>query len=248
MKKTGAALILALFLALPGTTRGATEGCALARPIADLKSVRKAPAADQFEAIRAELKVRKDALREVIPCLVREAQSLRERVHSLSLEDEQLRRLQERFVERLDDAKKFYENHLKRVDDLGIRGSQDMARTLKEWRASTFGSLQDESVAFVLWVKNQELLRAARTRFEEVSRAMKLLNLTENEDIAALFEAARAELEATESLNAEAGRVLLDSGPSRESLTRIKATLASLQDTYKAFFELSEAVEKILPR
>lgn len=248
MRPTFAAGLLGTLLLIPSVSvlRAAEPDCSFEPQFERLTAAQNESASDYFAAIRAELQIRKEILRNIIHCAVADIRALHTSIKNISPQNEEAEQLRTRFLQRLDDAIRYHESQLGKISDLGIRGSQNLARELKEWRASQFAPLADGAVNLALWLKNQELIRAAENRFGQIEKTIRTLKLIENEGLKPIFEEASQALHNTLALNGSTKEALSDNDPSN-ALTLIKSSLEALSRTYALFFKLSEAAGKIIP-
>jgi len=142
----------------------------------------------------------------------------------------------------------YYTSAQAKVNDLGLWGSTQMAREIRDWRAKNFATLKETITSFILSRTHRDLLAAADTRLAQIRDSIRILKLEDNEDIAALMKKADASLaqakEGYDTLEASFNAQTVPEKP----LEIVKASLDALGDTYQTFFDLSEAVKKVLPR
>ncbi len=225
-----------------------TLNCTFEDDFAHLDKIKNNPSADYLANVRAELAVRKEILRKIVACGAREVELLKEKVTTTTLEDKTHEGLKNKFLTQLDESTKYYETSGSRIDTLGLRGSQELARSLREWRTHTYDSLAEEALNFLIWEKNQNIFKTARNRFAEIGKAIESLKIADTEDIHKLFEEAKGDLEAAEVLNRSVKQSLESFDSSQETFLLTKQSLEALSKTYQKFFDLSQTVQKVVPR
>jgi hypothetical protein len=240
------ALGLSLLLFIPYASAAETEACQFSSKIAELNAVQFDPSLDYFESVRREAELRRELLRKVIDCGAEEIRELQTTLRALP-EDKGTDRLRSQLLEGLNEALPYYELQRKKIDDLTIRESRDLARILREWREAHYAPIVERIVNFVLWTKNQDLFRTAQKRFDHISQTVNNLKLTQTEEIRMRFEKAEGSLSEASELNRKVKRALEQPDPHNDALTLLKNSLETLSATYQDFLNLGEAVKKILP-
>jgi len=226
----------------------ATPDCSFKDQIGQLEALRAVNEGGyRADSIRAELALRQDILRRTLDCASYEVENLRTKVGALKNLDKPSSDLQSQFLRELDEALQFYGDEHAKIATLGLRGSQDMAREIKERRASTYAPMTEEVLHFLIWVKNQDLFRAARLRFADIEKTIQALKLADDEDMGKLIADANANLEAANRFNVAAQDALGQFPPRDNTFELIKQSLESLAKTYQNFFEVSDAAQKVLP-
>lgn len=200
-----------------------------------------------INAIKDELTIRKEMLRQIIVCAKEDVTILQKNVKDLSSDDKEIILAQKRIVEELQKAISFYDSQEKFIDSIGLKGSKDIAKNIKDWRIYSYNPLAGNAGNLIMWNKNQPLFNAAEKRLEQISQMVKSLKLIEEEEIAKSFESGSQQLSEALKLNTAARNSLVNGAQNEEVSTNIKKSLEILADTYKTFFELSESVKKILP-
>lgn len=232
----------ALFLSV--FSAQAESPCNLAPRFEELAALRESALPLDSE-LRAELDLRKSILREVIGCGVGDAQALQGRLRDARISDSDIVLLRNNLVHKLDDAIRYYESQRSRIDVMGIQGSKNAARALREWRASQYAPLENVAEELFLWNRNQELFMTAEKRFREVEQAVNMFKLIENEDVRVLVGSAAMNVERARGANERAREMLLAFDVPR-ALQEIKNSLETLSATYESFLTLSEKVRELL--
>jgi hypothetical protein len=239
-------LVAGLIVLLPQGQASAAVKCDLTAQANALAEARKKN--DGTSAgIKGELAVRKTVLKDTIDCSSQEVKTLQASVKALDPKDEDILTVRDRFASRLQDAIDHYAELTGKIDDLGLRGSRDMARNLIDWRTGSYLPIADEAGNVVIWTRNQPLFDTAQNRLNQIGQTLRTLKLFESDDVKALYEKSQANLEKALELNAIARSALVEDLPAEVTTPKIKASLEGLSATYKNFFELSEAAKKLLP-
>ena len=243
-------LVAAAFFVI-GTphTQAATASCKFSQNLELLKSLQQKPQGDYAESIRAELSVRKNILKNILDCSTKEAQDLQANVQAVRLDDKDAQALQDKLLASLAEALKYYKTEGAAIDDAGVRATQNIARDVAEWRTSHYGPLARTCLNFILWGRNQHLITTAHNRLDQIAATIKTLSIVQNDDLQSQLTIAQNNFKDTVDANAAARAMLLKDPASSpdDTLDSIKSSLDKLSLTYKAFFDLSALVSKVLP-
>lgn len=205
----------------------------------ELKSIQNNPLSDYLE----ELNVRKALLLNTVNCAIEEAANLQMNLNSTATNDADVKKLASQLAGRLRDAIEYFEIQKSKVADLGLQGSRDFARNLKDWRDGNYKPAAKLSSNLIIWNRNQVILETAQNRITQVARTMNLLKLIDNEKIQGLFNDAQTNFKEALDYNQKAKDSLLRGFEAPdESLDAIKLTLESLAKTYQKFFDLNSLV------
>jgi cellobiose-specific phosphotransferase system component IIA len=225
-----------------------TPECDLQTLATKLETVRKNESgAPYLELIKQELLVRKEMLAKTISCADYEAASLEKSLNDISSNSDRVKSLRNQLARRLAEARSYYALQSQKIESLGLRGSQDMARDIREWRLNTYAALEQKIAVFLLWAANQDLLDTAGNRFHQISQAVRNLKLTESEDVRKALEAAEQSLEQAKKIHQDAEIELDAFDVSKDSLPMVKDALTALSETYEKFLEVSKAVTTVIP-
>ncbi len=237
---------LLLSLSLISTPAQAAQECQFQDKIRELKAIKAASGDDYLASIRKELSLRKEILKSAILCITNDAENLRGKLKAVSSDDPDIKSIRESLGAQLQTTIDFYQSEKAKIDTFGIRSSEESAKSIKIWRASTYAPLAEESVNFLLWVKNQEILKTAQTRFDQIRATVKALKINEREEMVKGMRDAEDNLEKANALHARAKDTFMSGGNPGTSLSLIKETLESLSGAYQNFFVISESATKIL--
>jgi len=221
--------------------------CVFDKQLAELKATQTNSDLGYLEEIKAELKIRKNILSGIIACAEGNAEATQANLNAISSNDSDINNLKGQMNGKFEDAKNYYETQNGKINDLGLKGSKDLATSLREWILDNYHPLTDQVGNLTLWNTNQDLFRTASNRLSQITQTIKTLNLGDNEDIAALYALSQKDLANATALNQTAKADLLRFAPPTDTANDIKISLDALSQTYKDFFDLSEAVKKLLP-
>lgn len=233
-------------LITPFLASASEADCRFEPKISELAEARGTPALDFFEGIRQELRIRKELLTQVITCSKNETEDLRLKLTALPESNPEVRTLRTLLLERTNDALRFYDQQLKKVDDLGLQGTKDTARAIAAWRRYSWTPLAENGLNLLIWAKNEDLVRAAHTRLSLIGQTVRTLKLLEQEEIKTLYGSAEKNVSESQKFHEEARNFIRDLGAAQDSSIAIKNTLESLARAYKNFFDLSESVNQIV--
>ena len=196
--------------------------------------------------LEVELKIRKDLLRTAVRCASDEALLLQSKIRIISTTDQSIQQIQNYLVAQLDAALAYYTTSDLRINRLDIEGSKSVAKTLLEWRRTTFAQLSDEVVNFLIWFANQDLFKAAEKRLSQLSQTIIDFRLTEDRDVLVLLQKAKLSFGEAQGSNRDA-RFSFRSDQSSNTIIFIKSSLEHLAEAYQRFLELNQLVKnKIL--
>lgn len=233
-------------LITPFLASASEADCRFEPKISELSEIRVTPALDFFEGIRQELRIRKELLTQVITCSKNETEDLRLKLAAQAEGNPEVQTLKTLLLGRIDDALRFYDQQLGKVDNLGLQGSKDTARALGTWRRSSWTPLAGNGLNLLIWAKNEELVRAAKARLGLIGQTVRTLKLLEQEEIRTLYESAERNVSESKKFHEVARNFIRDLGAAENSSIAIKNTLESLARAYENFFDLSESVNQIV--
>ncbi|MEK7193220.1 MAG: hypothetical protein AAB652_00310 [Patescibacteria group bacterium] len=239
-----------LFVLLPyapiTVTHAAPPGtCELASQVSELRKLQGGTGEKNPQGLLTELQARKNILTTILSCSLKEVRGLSLNINDLSLPSESLKPVKNRLGNAFNETIAYYEAQKLKIDTLGIQGSKDLAKNILEWRIGNYAPLSEKTVSFILWAKNQYLIKAANQRSAQITQTIKALKLTEDADIKKLLADANVNLLAAEETNLLTEKAFIND--EEHYADSLKESLEKLALTYQNFFDLSEAVNKILP-
>ncbi len=244
------AAVLFVLCAVPLPAVHAQEGplsCEFTDALAELNGLQADYYGDPAFRVRTELAIRKKILTTIIDCASADADLLEQKIKETPAEDTVIGPVRARFMETLTSARRYYAEARSRVDTLGIGGSKELAREVRAWRENTYTPTATQALNFLVWVKNQELFRAANGRLADVQAAIRSLKLTEDEKAQTLLGEAVTSLRDANSENDRVRMELDQFPPPPNTLGIIQRSLEKLAHTYEQFFALSELAQKLIP-
>ena len=233
-----AAVLLALPLAR-FSALAATGSCTFGAELEELQKINDPS---------AELTARKKFFASIVDCGVRDIKNLKANLEGVSLPDTETKNARAQIMGELDEAIGYYNKQNLAVLGAGMRGTKEVARNLLEWRSIYYLPLSQKAITFVMWAKNQNLMQAAEQRLGDIKKTINNLNLSENAELTALAREANGNLENALQANELARRTFLRNYIYEDALALIRTSLEKLSQTYRNFFDLSVAVNKVLPR
>ena len=196
--------------------------------------------------LRAELDVRKIILNQILDCAIKDALTAQSNVKSLSINDPDIQAIQNRFLSKFDDVVNYYRFQKTLVGDLGIEGSKKFSAGLKEWRNSNHEPLFELGTNFIIFSKNQELMRIAGNRLDQIKRTLQVLALIDYETIRTLLKNAESNFGKANNDNNRAREVFRSLVWPNNSLSIITSSLGYLKETYLNFSDIRTEAQKII--
>lgn len=218
--------------------------CPVQKEVDALNQAIQNPQADYMAELQIELNLRKAILGKVIGCAEGEAKSLRDNLADKKTNDTDLEKLRTNLLGELDRILNFYASQKSMVKDVGLRSSQEVARSVRDWRTSTYGPTAQATSNLLLWIRDDNLLAIADSRAGQIHQTVYFLQLQDNEKITENLDIAKNALIAARKEHTLARDLLVVRD--EEALTHLKASLGYLSDAYNAFFEISDTVSKLL--
>lgn len=246
-----ASVFLGAFSALTAASvvQGAEEtACNFQTQLEAVKAAAEDKGLDTVQRIRAELFARKSMLKNVVDCAAQDAEKLKNEVASATVPQEgEIRQIQNQIAGDLNAAVQYYAIQKIKIESVGLRGSQELARDIKEWRTISYNPLAQKAVNFIAWSKNQELIQTARNRLNQIRRTVTVLKLLNDEEFQNLFNRADGYFSQAVAANQKALETFTRLGNPENALIFIKAALDELAQTYQEFFTISERINTLLP-
>lgn len=196
---------------------------------------------------KLELDARKGLLFIVADCTKEEVETALEALDRLVVNDAELAVAKDQLAENLLQELDFAESQKARISDLGLQGTRDVARTLKEWRLNTHLPQTGNANNFILWSKNQELLVVATTRARQIDQTLRTLKLAEREEIKQHVEEGKRDLADATNASQSARESLRQLNNPDTTARLLRTSFNSLSSAYSSFIEVSNEVKKILP-
>lgn len=195
-----------------------------------------------LDNLRSELAARKTVISQVLDCAIGDAATLQSGIASLSINDSDIKNIQNRLLSKFDDAINYYRFQKTLINDLGIEGSKRFSRSLKEWRASSYEPFAELGTNFVIFAKNQELFQTTGNRLNQIKRTLQALKLTDNETVQGLLRSAEDSFGKAKEDNSRAEEIFKRLSWPNDSSSLIKSSLEYLKETYQNFFDIRNEV------
>jgi hypothetical protein len=237
------AIALVGFLAYPSNALGA-QNCDFKDALDNLKSITNDKSLEQLDKIRKELEARKNTLRIAVDCAITEAKDSESAVKSIPASTEEIERVRKQFSLELENVIRYYENKKSQINDLGIAGTKDVARDIKNRRGGNLIPIAENVKNLSIWSKNQDLITAAQNRLNQISQTVNTLKLNDKEGVQGFVDQANENIKNTKIANQEAKKAFESYLGPELILSPIKSSLDYLSKTYTSFLDISEAIRK----
>lgn len=196
--------------------------------------------------IQQELAVRRNLLSETIQCATTAAEQTKTALDNTAV-DPSLENLKTQWSDRLGSAISYYNLQLQKVNEVGISGTETIAKEVLAWRKNNYTPLAENVLSFTTWSNNQTLFTTAANRLAQVDNLVASPLFSESPDVQNDYEEAADSLNTAENQNTAAENALMQSLSPDQSLLFIKQSLDSLSSTYQYFFNISSLVQSLLP-
>lgn len=240
------ALTILCVLVVPFFSGGeayAAARCGLKESIGRFTALERASSTTE----RDELAVRKNLLIAAADCSVSEAEAARETLKAFPASEMGFGPASERLAERLLETIAYAAEQKSRVNDVGIRGTKDIARALKEWRLNVYLPAAGNVANLDLWKKTGDLVTVAERRERQIDATLETLNLDDRRELAGYRDEAGRQLASAKSALATARMKLQALDRAEEISVSIRIALDGLSKAYSQFFKISEEVNKVVP-
>jgi hypothetical protein len=214
----------------------------------ELKAVENNASLNYLDEIREELSIRKQLLGETVDCAIEEADNLKINLNNTSVNDPMMQNLKKRFMDQIDSAENYFTLQKSKIGDLGLQGSKDFAKNFSDWRDGNYKPSAENAGNLIIWAGNQNLIQSARTRINQISNAVTLLKIVDNDEIQNLWNDAQTNFSDALKENQAAANSLLVFAQPEEPSAHIKSSLNSLSLTYKNFLDLVGTINKSLTK
>ncbi|MDD2654843.1 MAG: hypothetical protein PHI86_07055 [Candidatus Omnitrophica bacterium] len=198
------------------------------------------------EGLNKELLARKDLLSDSIDCAKLDVDSLKE---SLSKSPENVSgNLRNDLLTSLEEASSYYDQKKLMLDNLGIQGLKDIARSIHTWREDKFSVLAKRIKNFLVWEENQDIFTKTEERLKQITNLISSLKMIEDSNLQNILNKASGNLLNAKDENNKAKSSLERNLNSDEVLSPMKKSLEYLSNTYGNFLEISDYISRIIPR
>lgn len=261
MKKTFFAIfvaVLTIFIWAPnvhadGTTTTATQidggnnACGVTEgDLAAIKTIQNNALLAYLDELKQELVARRVLLLKTIQCAEVDAKQAKENLDNAAV-DPGLENLKKQLSDRLGGAISYYDLQSQKVNEVGIGGTESIAKEILAWRQNNYAPLSGNVLTFIMWSTNQTLFATAESRLAQINNLVGSPLFSESTDVQNDYEEAAASLKTAEDQNAAAKTAFAQSLSPDHSLLFIKQSLDSLSSTYQHFFDISNLIQSLLP-
>ena len=243
-----AAIILAAAIGSAIPHRAQAAACNFNEALGNLRKLQTGQNLEQADGVRAELAARRNVLAALIDCAEEEAQELQANINRLEVRSEEAKTIQRSIGQKLTESIAFYRAKRASVNELGIRGTQEVARQVREWRAYNYAPFAHAGLNFMFWNENDTFIETARVRLDHIGQTVRTFKLVDNEELQKLFTQAQESFSETETLHRSALEAIRNFDDPKRTQEFIKTSLEKLSQTYNFFFQISDTVRTILPR
>ncbi len=230
--------------AAPFAARAAAAPDCYFRPrLEELRAIQADGTLNYIDAIRAQLAIRKSLLNSAIDCAILDAQNRQKELASVPAAF-QSSSISQSIQKQLGDTLDFYSSEQKLVDSLGIKGTQDVAQEVADWRAGTYAPLAAREDNFILWTENQPLFDKTEARLNQIKPLIFSLTILPG-SLQSAWNDTQDAWTAAQSDNASAEDALRNGDPAAGHL--IQSSLQSLAGIYKNLFGISDQIKNLVP-
>lgn len=236
------------FAAFPTGMYAAAPSCDFESDASILASI-SASAKSTQDKIREELAVRKTMLERIIACARAEVRGVSEDLELLRIQgDPRIASFRTTLISQLAAIDAQYALHETRVKDLGLWGSKEMARAIRETRNKDFARTKEEVATLILWYNQGDLIETAYTRFSFAKETLRILEIEKEAEITPHLDAIAELLAFAADEHGKLRTAFREQRTPENGLARVKSTLEAMEKTYHSFSDLSEAVKTLVPR
>jgi len=204
---------------------------------------------NEQEKIRAELAIRKAMLARVVVCARGEVKIVSDDLHALRVQnDVSFETFRAQLLRNLELIDTQYASYERRIKDLGIWGSKEMARAIREDRAKSFARAKEAVTTFILWHNQRDLIAAADARLAYVTETVRAFSIENEEAVVAHFEIISATLLRAKQEHRFLEKAFREQYAPEEGLLNVKIALGAMEEAYQEFSALSETVKTLVPR
>jgi hypothetical protein len=214
--------------------------------LAGIKAIQDNTSLSYLDELQQELAARRNLLSETIQCAEASAEQAKTDLDNTSV-DPSLGNLKNQWSGRLGDAISYYNLQLQKVNEVGISGTESIAKDVLAWRENNYAPLAENVLDFVAWSNNQTLFTTAESRLAQINNLAASPLFSESSDVQNNYEEAAVSLKTAEDQNTAAKNAFAQSLSPDQSLLFIKQSLDSLSSTYQYFFNISNLVQSLLP-
>lgn len=222
-------------------------GCGITQDdLSAVKAIQNNALLDYSDELEQELIARRNLLSKTIQCAEADAKQAKINLAGTVI-DPSLENLKNQWLSRFDDTISYYDLQLQKVGEVGISGTESIAKEVLVWRENNYAPLAENVLNFVMWSRGQILFSTAQSRLAQIGNLAGSPLFSENTDVQNYYEEATVSLRSAEDQNAATKNAFAQSLSPNQSLVFIEQSLNSLSSTYQYFFDISGLVQSLLP-
>lgn len=169
---------------------------------------------DQDKEIK-EIQIRKEALNKITNLSLLEIKNLENKINSLDLESGAQNKIKEKFLEILDNNKKYSEDLKTKTENekLTLEEVKNLAQEYKDWREENYNKYVKKLTVFILTFQEKNVLKTANTRLDKIMTDLKKLESTKllkKEDTSKFINSAMKSLANSQIFNNNAEKMIMD--------------------------------------
>ncbi|GEM_PF-1934204 len=178
-----------------------------------------------------EIQIRKEALGKITNLSLLEIKNLEAKINSLDLTSNTQNAIKEKFLEILDNNKKYSEELRTKTenDKLTLEEVKNLAQEYKDWREKNYNKYVKQLTIFILTFQEKNVLKTANTRLEKIMIDIKKLEgakILKKEDTWKYIESAMKSLTNAQIFNSDAEKLIIEV-IERDIINAATSTLAS---------------------
>ena len=211
-----------------------------------IKTIQDNALLNYSDELNQELIARRSLLSKTIQCAEVDAKQAKANLIGTVI-DPSLENLKNQWLGRFDDAISYYDLQLQKVGEVGISGTESIAKEVFVWRKNNYAPLAENVLNFIMWSRGQVLFSTAKSRLAQIGNLAGSPLFSENADIQNNYEEATVSLKSAEDQNTAAEKAFAQSLSPDQSLVFVEQSLDSLSSTYQYFFDISGLARSLLP-
>jgi len=178
-----------------------------------------------------EIQIRKEALGKITNLSLLEIKNLEAKINSLDLTSNTQNEIKEKFLEILDNNKKYSEELKTKTenDKLTLEEVKNLAQEYKDWREKNYNKYVKQLTIFILTFQEKNVLKTANTRLEKIMIDIKKLEsakILKKEDTWKYIESAMKSLTNAQIFNSDAEKLIIEV-IERDIINAATSTIAS---------------------
>ena len=168
---------------------------------------------DQDKEIK-EIQIRKEALGKITSLSLLEIKNLKDKINSLDFESDAQTAIKERFLEILDNNKKYSEELKIKTENekITLEEVKNLAQEYKDWREDNYNNYVKKLTVFILAFQEKNVLKTANTRLEKIMTDLKKLEtakILKKEDTSKFINSAMKSLANAQIFNSKAEKIII---------------------------------------